>query len=642
MKKIIIALLILAFVFTLPVCAEDVLDIGRLARFEVNDCGLWVACNDELRLYDFDNSLVFDVFTGEINNFCTDSGSAYLLETKNGVQRILRITADGTAAETWPLPEGMAADDLAVCPDCFYLVIPCEDQRINKEMIQMFGQNRSLFRMDRATGECIRVPDSDWFQNIRISEITSNDDYVFAYSDVEDNLFMLKAADAVPVSSVMCTEGSCFSAGSEDTVYCLINGQKLTRYDMQSSYVTNVTTVEPAYGIAVRDGLLYSFDVNTKCISRAPLPDTGSDQLVICMDAGSTPRFAKAVEMFNAKYPDTTVVINGTGDSRILANSLMSGEDLYDLIMVWEHGAICTKQMAKVGAIDDLSAYPGITANLEKWLDISSVICMDDFLMGVPMDILPYMFLVNEDLLAESGLTLPEGRWSWDDFFAMAQKLLDEGSTVCLLSDYPYPYLCKQYDDNNIDIMNGVAEYDTELYRSLIEKWKYYVDNGIICSDHSKPAIFTFTEASYQLLGDNTFLLPPITDDSAKYPVSTYTYVMNTNSSRKEKAAYFLECYISEEALNTTPYFYSNKLLAGRPEHLTDPDLAASLPFALTTEEEDDLWNYIMENATMDFFYSDLQREMVNDLFPAYMNGDISLDQYIFTLSQKADMALGE
>ena len=251
------------------------------------------------------------------------------------------------------------------------------------------------------------------------------------------------------------------------------------------------------------------------------------------------------------------------------------------------------------------------------------------------------------------GIALPEYGWTWDDFFAMADEVerynAENGTEWLLLSDnsFSIPSLFQQYGCENNDIWNGAANYTDEYFIELADKWLSAYQRGLVgeCDDWNfetvENALFTsYVYISPSVLNIKSWVMPPMLKDGYACPFDAPTMQLYSGSAHPEMAAYFIACYMSEEAIVADSIYFSSILIK-------DVDKYASEDVFIPEEDQisDEniaLWlNAVRDGASL-IYYSDIYRDQWNEFYPALIAGEMTPEEFAFACQQKADMVLGE
>ncbi|MDN4482274.1 ABC transporter substrate-binding protein [Demequina lignilytica] len=135
-------------------------------------------------------------------------------------------------------------------------------------------------------------------------------------------------------------------------------------------------------------------------------------------------RTQEAIDAFMAEYPNITVVgefSDWTGYWDKLATST-AGSNMPDVIQMDQ---LYLASYAERGTLADLGALSTLdTSNLsDSVLGIGQV---DGTQYAMPVSTVGFTILVNQDILDELGLTLPDtDSWTWDDFYAFAAEVTE-------------------------------------------------------------------------------------------------------------------------------------------------------------------------------------------------------------------------
>ncbi len=354
------------------------------------------------------------------------------------------------------------------------------------------------------------------------------------------------------------------------------------------------------------------------------------------------PRLKKAMELFYQKYPDVELVSDFITDVRVLSAGVMAGAPGYDVITVQENWTnIPSILMFKAGALENLYDYECVKEKAEKISDIITPLVIDGQLVSVPDTIIPFTWSIDTELEQRLDISVPRDGWSWDMFFDLAAKIKEYNETnktnYYLIHDNQdvLPYFLKMYNDNYVDAYNGTAAYNSEEFVRLLEKWVEICKDNLVLfrtDDGSNNALLHVKLLPYEeTREDITLLLPPVFEEGNRYPARIASICLNSNSPMKEEGAYFLSCWISEEALSSYVTISNNGYLL---------DSAAVSSNAL--EGNQGVWQYMLKHTVNDYYIGDLYKDQWQTLYPQLINGKITPLQYAQTCQRRAEMVLGE
>ncbi len=374
-------------------------------------------------------------------------------------------------------------------------------------------------------------------------------------------------------------------------------------------------------------------------------------ELTVVNRCGDEARFQKAVELFNAKYPNVRVEERFIDDPRVIATEIMAGAEGIDLLGIQDSFmTISASMLLKNGALADLNRYPELVKLKDDCLDIFGYVTIDGRWYAVPETAEVHLFEVNTDLAGQLCWQLPGGRWSISEFMELARRVKqwNEGAErhIYLLQEDTFlmPWFFHEFQANHVDIFGGKADYDSEEYIELLKMYKWLNDNDLVCKSYTsiKPEMrsdalfFSNRFAGPELLGEGSFILPPSETDVSKYPVYGCLLSLNANTPHMDEAVYFLYCYMSREALEL-----QNGLSWGY--WLKDGELTQfAYSFTSISAENIALWNTVLENSCPELYIYDISREQYKTLFPALLDGEISAERFAAISRRMADMALGE
>lgn len=384
-------------------------------------------------------------------------------------------------------------------------------------------------------------------------------------------------------------------------------------------------------------------------------------------------RFQQALRLFREKYPDV-LVKQETVKEEDLVLSLMSGEAEYDIFYMDPQS---TDSFEKAGLFADLSAYPQIVSAMENWIDMPGILYDENGkFVRVPDSVqldsgftLPKLH--NYDLLIESGIEIPTGPIDYDLFRDLCAQAREQGfyfyATDSRLQE-AYGIYCALYTDP----MNGALDFDTPEFRQIMEFWKRMQDEGLILvydltdkdrnvtdmmrvDDRYLFTNYTFQkEISYHADPDvRKWIYPPTPNGEAIVVARVPALYLYEHGRQKDLAADFLAIFASAEA-QAAEYegndLYLNDLtLYSMYEQWTTPQLwsIAAFPEIGTVERQEvyvQQWEMDKElfACAKPVRFMDEVRLPFYRFTEQYMNGEISLDELIAALNEKADIWLNE
>lgn len=395
--------------------------------------------------------------------------------------------------------------------------------------------------------------------------------------------------------------------------------------------------------------------------------------LNICLDIGAEGdmRFTQAIRLFQEKYPDVKVKQERVGREDLVL-SLMSGEKTCDVFLMDPQA---TDPLERAGLFADMSVYPQITQALENWLEMDGLLYdSQGRLIRVPTSIemsscwaVPYVH--HYDLLIESGLEIPMEPMDYAQFRSLCQQAREKGiylySTETRLSEVEALYTALYADP-----MNGVLNYDTPEFREMMEYWKSLKDEDLVLFFDSQDNGYENRKNNetylYSIdLGERgisyhrdpavrKWIYPPTPDGTPIAPARVEALYLYAYGAQMDLAADFIATFASVEAqaaeYDCYNLFLKDLTLYNNYETWTTPYLTsypARWPEIGTVEEMDVYPEEFEQNAELyacaaPVRFMDEVRLPFYRFTEQYMNGEISLDELIAALNEKADIWLNE
>ena len=362
-----------------------------------------------------------------------------------------------------------------------------------------------------------------------------------------------------------------------------------------------------------------------------------------------------AAQMFHQRYPDVEIVERSIRDGRVIATEMMAASDDIDIIAMQDSMmSVSAGLLLRSGAILDLNQFEGLVALRENYRDIFGFVSLGDQWFGVPSGhVEGRPWHVNPDLAAELGWEPPTGRWTWAEFAALADRVRAYNETaetpMYLLQDsLNQCYFLYEYQANHVNVLDGTADLNNETYVGMIRLWKELYDDGLLYEDDvwaSMGKNVLLHSAPYAMLyhmAKDLYILPPTETEESLYPVCDFGfYVVNANTQHLEEAIYYLECYMSVEAELGRFYFNDGKWLKDTslyPDYADNPFMNIQWP----SEENEALWDYMLEHSAPQLHLVDLIRQQQFTLMPGVLDGTVTPEQFAQISQQLADMMLGE
>ena len=336
------------------------------------------------------------------------------------------------------------------------------------------------------------------------------------------------------------------------------------------------------------------------------------------------------------QYPDVELQYLNM-DTAQLATRLMAGDAQVDLI--YEHASLMDAY-AQSGAFLPLNALPAVSESMESsgFLSYASALAVDGNVYCVPELAFTYAYALNEPLLQALNLQWPQPPYTWETLADWAIDAL-AGTGYQLFSDVvnpPYILYLDMQARSGADI-----NLDSPAFRQSMEAYRRLWQAGLIGegSDESRAlAVETTLDARIAAFGESIRFAPVANlDGTALYPVEIHGYYVYTRTQNADLVEAYLAEYCSARCQNEGEYGLSYQMLLAdaegysrewantRPEYAQETDafrLAAAQSPLLRTKAGVDIR---------------LALGIETDL-RAYLNGELSFDEYIVRVQPQIDM----
>lgn len=361
----------------------------------------------------------------------------------------------------------------------------------------------------------------------------------------------------------------------------------------------------------------------------------------------NTPMMREATLMFKELHPDVNVLFRSAKKEDLIL-SLMAGQNEYD-IFVGLSGSFLEYDRADLLA--DMREYPQIMKEMENWHEIGAMKNAQGEMILLPHDIVELYAYVPADpeALEKCGIGLNGQGVSFEEFTAMAQAAKD--ADLCLTGDDHRLYAqLMNYCAAHPDFLTDDTHFDTPEFRSLMQGWKELYDSGLL--------YFTTTEEKYgmdepmrdillvdsgygfghmlagseQILNSNYLCLPSEDGESTAY-VDMTCLGMYAHGSQKDLAADYLACYASVRVQTKIDH-------PGINMHLKDISLYSFGESEMPSEEELSALADFNGQIRIAPTIPELLNRFCQGVAPAYLRGEITLDEMIEEMNETVDIYL--
>jgi hypothetical protein len=624
------------------------------------DNSLWVVKGDFFYLYDLSDPKENEIteFPG-VTSIGEGANSITVLSERDGAQYITVLNDEGAVYAEYALDTGFGAKKICYYGSMIYILTDKEE---------------SIWYMpkgcDIAPEPLYAISSETGFENSGIIDIAMGDGMLYTLGGDGS----VCAVDIVNSSvSAACTIAGAVSLApaSNDAGSTLVY---VWREDDTSPAAINIadgTEDEDAMqfqdcaAVDVSENMIFSLSASRKILTGISLIENLSYEntlyIINCISPDSN-RFINAETKFHEKYPDIELVHLWIDDPRALATRIMSGKPGLDILFIQENIISSTSaNYAMTGATLDLSQFESIAAlPFDEYIDFTGAVSAGGRLYGMPDYINMTVWLANEALAQKTGAAIPDGPWTWDEFFEIADMLAaynaQNGTDYALLHDSTalLPYLMVQYNSNNVDIIAGTADYDNAGLVKRLEQWKAACDAGLIrdkddgwltIDDIPEDVLFSAYKLDSAQMGyalrettaeERLYILPPVENETTRYPINVLSVQLCANCVIPEAAAHFIACYMAPDVLTSQGYSYQCQLLKDASAYPNNDEECMIL------DRNVDLWTYALENSVQEYYIGDLYNDQRKTLYPAFIAGEISAEEYAKTCQRRADMVLGE
>lgn len=346
------------------------------------------------------------------------------------------------------------------------------------------------------------------------------------------------------------------------------------------------------------------------------------------------------------------IVYNGTDT---MATAIMSGEDKCDIYFMLDWPTFNAETLYRAGATRDLREIPAVMENYGQLIDITHIMSCEDAIIAVPETLYTTAVEVNLPLFEEYGLAVPRFDWTWEEFFDLAaqvERLREEGHDIILVQDSYDSIPLHQYIATGM--YNGEVDLDTERFRYIVENWKQYLNSGTIKSGFDEIYAFELSENAMLYIGEighvnmaqdtnngnATIVLLPGGSGEAGAIVRRETVCMSVHAPNPEAAAIFMANCIDAEVYSDELFYENHGNLLADFEILDAVRSETKYPDHFPTTENSLLWRELLANGIYDAEY--MPPEIFYEWYVAYLNDEISIDEYVFRSQERIDMVQGE
>ena len=327
------------------------------------------------------------------------------------------------------------------------------------------------------------------------------------------------------------------------------------------------------------------------------------------------------------------MVFKETPKPDAMMKATMANREGYDILVLDSTNML---EYKKADVLCDLSANEAIAENFSQYLDMPFLWEKDGSLYGVPMHATPLSFVITQSAKQTFDIDIP-AEWTWEDIFALSDFAVEE-ELLLINGMMEWEAVRRQY------ACKYGADYTTDTFRNLVEGWKALSDAKLVSIGNDERTLFGlqshFWCGDFGLLKASVFLNFPLLDGEHVTPIDMTGLYVNKYSENADAAVRFLEIYSSKEV--------QKEYRDGR-NGLFLPDFTEYACY--------DLWsrfnNYLPEKEEFERYKSALATGYLiqidqefewgeRQLFRQFEKGELTTDEFIAELQERADLMLGE
>lgn len=376
-----------------------------------------------------------------------------------------------------------------------------------------------------------------------------------------------------------------------------------------------------------------------------PPEDYYDDKLVIVEGYSQLdPTFERAVQLFHQRYPEIEVCVRDGLDSYDAGVALESGEPGYDVLvrqgMGWKPGQV----LAQDGIVMNLAESPEITALLPEYLDMFDSFYTGDALYAVPIQFYATTWKMNGTLLEQMGLDLPEYDWTWDEFFALADRVREynelNGENVLLLEGGSggSNEMIDQININAIDWDAHAANFQTEEYEALLSRWTQLEQEGLIAEGGEGTGtrlIKVMRDQGYSELTGGHLVLTPRFEGENRYEIDARYVSVNASSRHAEAAAHFVACLMQPESVKAQPMEARGQMLLDTKGYAED-----GFDYGQPDERGRQMWRALLADCAVAQPAKSLYREQMFTMLPQLRAGEMTAAEFLAESQRLAEAAI--
>ena len=660
MKKIIVLLLCLTSILSACNNSEQaskpngagVINIERkydISDMEVSPDGrIYLADKEEIQVFEKSGKALNTI--KESIKFCRsisiDENKLYALDET--AKTIKAFELDGKLIKEYSLDTAGCIDMLCIGKDILLLkkyddakkvdllLYDMEDGRLKKlETGKFIGFSRykgnSVLLYETSANTVTNVIEYDYVKGKRLKEYSWFNRVItgICYDQRDDKVYITSGSEVLKI-------------GLQDE-----SMEALTVPDSKDSVLSDISTTEDICYI------LDSYNLRIHLANRDTKEENGENSITILtgfdLISDSMTPFAYVSEGLKTKYPECNIKYSYMTDTSKIKTKLMAGDSDFDIFTANQADI---GHYMRNGVMQELNGYPSIKDSFKNLFDgLEDKCSYKGKLLGVPFGIQVLGYVVNDRLAKKIGVSVPKGRWTWEDFYKLAKDARKDINGDGIKDTYiialdptrkEAPLFLEFLECAYIDTLERKVEIDRNEFIELLNIWKKLWDEDLILGDQNG----MFSEDSRVLMhmggislasGDQHLAYLPGLKTSNTYPLLDINFLcINRNSKNKELASEYLAQLLSREvqtAKGSIPSISNYKDISLYKELYEGTKLA--------NKENYSMYADILKNSKMELSNQDLRGHEIS-VVERFMNGSISAEEAVRDIEEKAKMIIEE
>ncbi|MDO5677574.1 MAG: sugar ABC transporter substrate-binding protein [Propionibacteriaceae bacterium] len=234
--------------------------------------------------------------------------------------------------------------------------------------------------------------------------------------------------------------------------------------------------------------------------------DTTAELTLSYWDVNQTPTVEAAIAAFNKDFPNIKVTpsITTFRDYWTKLRTQAQGDNLPDVFWMNGPNIQLYASNGQLAELDDMGVewdkYPKALVDLYSF---------DGKHYGIPKDFDTIACWTNKKMLADAGVEVPEGDWTWEEFHAAAKAVSDGGAygvVANLMTGGQSTYYNTIAQAGGFVVKDGVSGYDDPATIEGLKKWAELIADGSmapvqVMTDTSPRDLFNAQKAAMHWTG---------------------------------------------------------------------------------------------------------------------------------------------